>query len=288
MQDSSAALSGSLKTKLIRAAQPHKARSMRVPGGRLLLTRDRGEAGLFSSEVFATNLTAFHRDGDGKLKHIHDLGSGLVTNVGVTALANDFNWSQNSQTLKLANNHASGTGVTGAATTDLAIQTLSTHGGQTPVAGTQTLVSAANSQKYQSVATINYTGTEAVTEWGLFSSTTLSATTGTPATAATATSLTATGTPYTASSATVRGQQQFVVLTGTTTVYGLILSNTTSALTFPAWYKVADGTAGSTPGSTEAITLRPVMFDHKVFGAINVISGDALQFTYQLTINSGG
>lgn len=287
--DSNTGFSSSLNTQVIRASRPHKARSVRVPGlGRVMFTRDQGDAGIFASEVFATNLTAFHRDGDGKMKHIHDLGSGLVTNVGVLALANDFNWAQNAQTLKLANNHASGTGTTAAAATDIALQTVSTQGGQTPVAGTQSLLSAANTQKYQTVATITYTGTEAVTEWGLFTSGTLSATTGTPATATSATSLTATATPYTASSSTTRGEQQFIVATGTTTVYGLVLSNTTSVLTIPAWYKVADGTAGATPGTTEAFTIKPVMWDHKVFSAVNVVNGDSIQFTYQLTVNSGG
>ena len=30
------------------------------------------------------------------------------------------------------------------------------------------------------------------------------------------------------------------------------------------------------------------MWDHKVFSAINVVSGDSIQFTYSLTINAGG
>jgi hypothetical protein len=30
------------------------------------------------------------------------------------------------------------------------------------------------------------------------------------------------------------------------------------------------------------------MWDHKVFAAINVNSGDSIQFTYQLTPNQGG
>lgn len=221
-----------------------------------------------------------------------DLGSGLVTNVGVMALANDWNLAAPSgaaiNTFKLAKYHASGTGTTAAAATDIILQTASANGGQTPQAGTQVLVSAANLQKYQTVATIAYTGTEAVTEWGLFLGNALSATTGTPFTATTATSATVTGTPLTASSSTVQGQQQNIVLAGTTTSYGLITSNTTSVLTIPAWYKSTDGTAGSTPGATEAYTLRPVMWDHKVFSAINVVNGDSIQFTYTLTVTSGG
>jgi hypothetical protein len=65
-----------------------------------------------------------------------------VTNVGVLAMANDFAWSAqlNLSTLGLANQHATGTGATAAAATDFKLQTVSTQGGQTPVAGTQTLV----------------------------------------------------------------------------------------------------------------------------------------------------
>lgn len=221
-----------------------------------------------------------------------DLGSGLVTNVGVTAMANDWNWASPSgaaiNTLKLANWHASGIGATAAAATDIILQTNSANGGQTPVAGAQSLLSAANAQKYKTVATISYTGTEAVTEWGLHTSNTLSSTTGTPFTGTSATSATVTGTPYTASSTTVQGQQQSIVVAGTTTVYGLILSNTGAVLTIPAWYTTAGGTAGSTPGATEAFTLKPVMWDHKVFTAINVVSGDSIQFTYTVAINAGG
>lgn len=288
MQPSSSSFSAKLQTRRIRPVSPHTAKSIRTPFGRIMFTRDRGDSGMFSSEVFSTILNAFHFDGDGKLVHAHDLGSGLVTNVGVTALANDFNWATGYNTLKLANNHATGTGTTAAAATDIHLQTASTNGGQTPVAGTQTLISAANSQKYQTVATISYTGTEAVTEWGLFTSSTLSATTGSPATASSATSLTATGTPYTASSSSVRGEQQNIVVDTTAGSYGLILSNTTSAMTVPAWYTISAGTAGSTPGSTDAFSIQPVMWDHKEFAAINVVNGDSIQFTYQLTINSGG
>ena len=42
------------------------------------------------------------------------------------------------------------------------------------------------------------------------------------------------------------------------------------------------------PGSTEAYALRPLMWDHKVFSAINVVNTDSIQFTYSLTISSGG
>lgn len=280
---------GKLETRVIRARGPHRRSSLRLPGiGRIGFTRDPGEAGIFARQMFETELFAIHRDGDGVIIHEHDLGSGLVTNVGVMALANDFGWATGFNTLRLANNHASGTGATAAAATDIAMQTLAAPTTTTAVAGVQSLVSAANAQTYKTVATINYVSTLAITEWGLHTASALSVTTGTPLTADSATTATATGTPYTASTGTVQGEQQLVIRTGTTTVYGLILANTTSQLTIPAWYKVADGTAGATPGSTEAFSLIPVMLDHKVFAAINVASGDSIQFLYSLLVNSGG
>jgi hypothetical protein len=287
--------------------------------GRVAITTDRfGSATrskrVFGDEAFETNLTAqvFDKNGNPKLakdvmslswfermlfgkKSKIDLGSGLVTNVGVLALANDWNLAGPSaapiNTIKLANWHHTGTGATAAAATDIKIQTISTQGGQTPVAGAQSLISAANLQKYQTVATIAYTGVEAVTEWGLICSSSVSTTTGTPFTAGSATTGTVTGTPLTASSTTVQGQQQTIATdtSNATPMWGLVTSNTTSVVTVPAWYKISDGTAaGATPANTDTLVFRPVLWDHKVFAAINVVSGDSIQFTYQLTVVSGG
>lgn len=262
--------------------------------GRLGMCWERhGDATSFPGGLFwRSSLKAdlFH---NGVWQGSRDLGSGLVTNVGVMALANEAVTLASPSgarinVLFLSNQHFSGKGTTGAAATDIKIETISTLGGQTAVAGTQTFSSAANAQKYQSVATISYTGIEAVTEWGLHTSATRTATTGSPFTNATATTFTGTSSPYTASSSTVQGLQQSIVEAGTTTVYGFVISNTTSVGTIPAWYKVADGTVGSTPGNTETYTIRPIMWDHKVFSAINVVSGDAIQFTYLLTCSSGG
>jgi hypothetical protein len=91
----------------------------------------------------------------------------------------------------------------------------------------------------------------------------------------------------------VQGETQHVVKTTTTPRHGLITSNSTSILTLSfsaaiGWMVTSTGVVGSTPGATEAYTLRPVMWDHKVFSAINVANGDSIQFTYTLTINSGG
>lgn len=274
--------------------RPHRLRDLlRLPfgRGRVLWTPDQGDANIVGDQVFATHLQATVYRRSGRVEE-YDLGSGLVTNVGVLALANDFAWASPSgaaiNTLKLQNWHATGTGTTAAAATDIALQTLASPTTANAVAGTQSLVSAANLQIYKTVATINYTSSLAITEWGLHSAQVLSATTGSPFTAATATGFTATATPFTASSSTVQGEQQLIVVPGTTTVWGLITSNTTSAGVIPAWYKVADGTAGSTPGNTEAYALKPVLWDHKVFGAINVANLDSVAWSYSLTVNSGG
>lgn len=291
--DGSTSMSGQLDAEVRHAPKPHRAFSLKIPGvGRIILTPDSGDSALMSREYFSTNLAAEHKDGDGKVKHLYDLGSGLTTNVGALSLANDFAWAAPSgasmATLAKQNFHAVGTGATAAAATDIAMQTLAAPTTTTAVTGAQSLISAANSQQYRTVATVNFTTTLAITEWGLHNAAALSVTTGTPFTATSATSGTATGTPYTASSATVAGQQQMVVRPGTTTVWGLILSNTTSVLTIPAWYTVAAGTAGSTPGATEAFSIIPCLWDHKVFSAINVVNGDSIVFTYTLTVNSGG
>jgi hypothetical protein len=269
--------------------------------GKYALVRDpNGEATWFPGGIgFNTHLQADHYRG-GRLYEKYDLGSGLVTNVGVLALANDSLWSVTNapnNLFRFLKYHASGTGSTAAAATDIKLQTASGNGGQTPVAGTQVLVSAANLQKYQTVATISYSGTEAVTEWGLFAYdstlpavTALSDATGSPFTAGAATSGTVTATPLTASSTSVMGQQMSIFEnTGNATPsWGLVTSNTTSVVTVPAWYKVSDGTAGANPANTNTYVIRPIMWDHKVFSAINVVSGDAIQTTYTLTISSGG
>lgn len=225
-----------------------------------------------------------------KNKAQFSLGSGLTTNVAAQAIANEWNLAGPSgapiNTIKLANNHATGTGATGAAATDIALQTADAV---TVQAGTQSLISAANSQKWQTVATMSGYGTEAVTEWGLFTNSTLSSTTGTPLTASSSTGGTVTGTPLTASTTTVQGKQQNIIVdtTASPNVYMLVQSNTTSTFSGPAWYKTTDGTAGTTPGTTDAIKWLPIMMDHKVFSAINTTSGDTIQFTYQQTIASG-
>lgn len=262
---------------------------IRLPGG-FRIFRDPGVAIIRGDQVFATRLQMEHRDPRGRLIEHRDLGSGLVTNVGVQAMANDFAWSAqlNLSTIGLANQHAWGTGTNAAATTDIALQTLAAPTTTAAVAGTQTLTSTANTAVYKSAATITAGGSLAITEWGLHSLGTLTAATGSPFTATSATTWTGTASALTASSATVRGQQQTIVVPATTTVWGLNLSNTTNVGTITAWYTVAAGTAGSTPGATEVYALKPVLWDRRQFSAVNVAINDTITFNYSLTINSGG
>jgi hypothetical protein len=258
--------------------------------------------------MFDSRLFALHRDKHGHVIEDnrgdygrpipglgYDLGSGLVTDVGVFSMANDWAWSASLAlaTLNLANQHAWGTGATAAAATDIAVQTLAAPTTTTAVAGVQSILGTAAVPKYQSVATITAGSTLTISEWGLHSLATLSSTTGTPFTATTATTWQDTGSLQTASSASVRGLQGTIVKAGTTTVYGLNVSNTThvgtlAAIAAAGWWTVASSVAGSTPGATEAFSILPVMWDHKQFTGIGVNNLDTIQFTYQLQINSGG
>jgi hypothetical protein len=84
---------------------------------------------------------------------------------------------------------------------------------------------------------------------------------GSPATAVTATSITATGTPWTASNLAtpqlgLAGMRVYAPVTGVTTppVYGNIVSNTTSVATIDQWWTATDG-VGTTPASTNGFII---------------------------------
>jgi len=94
---------------------------------------------------------------------------GLVTTTGVNYMASDFASGGTTPTISGMKFHDSGTGVTAAAIGDTALQTGT---GNARVSGTASNPSA---NIYQSVATLPYTATAAITEWGIFSA----ATTGT-------------------------------------------------------------------------------------------------------------
>jgi hypothetical protein len=165
--------------------------------GKILWTPDLGDAILPANLMFATKLEAVHvRDGQ-PFKYL-DLGSGLVTNSGVAFMADDF--TDGSTDISSLDHHAVGIGTTAAAVGDTTLENVT--GMPARVAGTPSNPAAPD---YRTVATVSFTGTHAITEWGLFSA-------------------------------------------------------------------VTGGT----------------MWDRKVFAAVNVVNGDSIQFTYTLTMNSGG
>jgi len=253
-----------------------------------------GEARIIASQVFQTNLDLIHRNRKGDVLEYRQLGSGLVTNVGVFAMANDFQWSASLAlaTLLTQNFHAWGTGATAAAVTDFQCQTLAAPTTTTAVTGTQSLGGTGAVPLYKTTATITAGGTLSITEWGLHSLATLTSSTGTPFTATSATTWTDTGSAQTASSASIRGLQQTIVENATTAVWGLNISNTTHVGTLASvaangWWTNAASTAGSTPGNT-AFVILPVMWDHRVFTTVGVNNLDTVQFNYSAQINSGG
>jgi hypothetical protein len=135
----------------------------------------------------------------GSLFALPGVSFALVTTAGVNYMATDFTSALASPRIGAFQYHDCGTGTTAAAIGDIALQT---------PAGTARVAGAASNPSaniYKSVATISFASALAITEWGLFSA--------------------------------------------------------------------------STVGT---------LWDHRVFAAINVNSGDSIQFTYQLTIAAGG
>ena len=174
-----------------------KVRRVRIPGlGRFAWVRDdQGEAMIAGGLFLGTHLQADLIKRDGQVVS-YDLGSGVVTTAGVVKMAAD--WTNTNATLKDAKYHDAGTGTTAAAIGDTALQT--------PFGGSRVAGSQSNaSNVYTTVATIPFTSTLAITEWGLFTAST-------------------------------------------------------------------------------SVTL----WDRRVFSAINVVNGDSIQFTYDLTITAGG
>jgi hypothetical protein len=126
---------------------------------------------------------------------------GIVTTAGVNYMATDFASGGVTPTISGFKFHDTGIGATAAAVGDTAIQTAASPA-PARVSGTPSNPSA---NQYKTVATVAYTGTNAITEWGLFSA----------------------------------------------------------------------SSAGT-------------LWDRRVFAAINVVSGDSIQFSYTLTVNNGG
>lgn len=148
---------------------PHAVKSLKTPFGRIMVTRDKGESGLFASQVFATNLNAVHLGPDGHVIKEYDLGSGLVTTAGVRLLSLDTAVTAGAAALSVVKYHGVGTGSTAAAVGDTALQTPI---GSTATLGVNTNASASPNATFTSTATVT-PGAAAVTEWILCNSATL-------------------------------------------------------------------------------------------------------------------
>lgn len=92
---------------------------------------------------------------------------GLVVTGGVNYLATDFASGGATPRISGMNFHDSGTGTVAATSTDSGLGTQA--GPATRATGTQ---SNPVTNQYRSIGTISYTGTLAITEWGLFSAST--------------------------------------------------------------------------------------------------------------------
>ena len=120
----------------------------------------------------------------------------------------------------------------------------------------------------------------------------------TPATAATATSVTGTGTTWTASNLAtpelgLAGCRIYMPVTGLTTapVYGNVVSNTTSVATIDQWWTAADGT-GTTPAGTSSFIIAPGGLASVRFMALTTNSSAAsasnTTLTSEITASGGG
>lgn len=291
MSNGSVGLGASLDTKLIK--NPHRARSIRIPGyGRMILTKDKGQSNITAQESMQSILTGHHFDGDGKLKGSYDMGSGLVQCNLVQGLAADqLGTSTNKAAPILANSGTKMWSGTGSTVNSYDFQLATTAG---PISGavTTTPSTATVNSVLTYVGTIAYTTTLAITEWGLFNASTTQGSTSV-STVNTSTSTGTSASTWSVAPTGINSWAGYVAVVTGTPVGGFILSNSTattsSLITINGWYNLTSGGGGgSTPTSNSTINIYPLMSDHKTFAAINVVNGDSIQFTYTLTINSGG
>lgn len=119
---------------------------------------------LLRAPMFESSLSAVIKRADGTVIDLGIIGRKIVTTAGVNYLASTF---INTAEPESINFQDSGTGATAAAIGDTALQTAT---GNARVAGTQSNPSA---NIYRSVSTLSYTGTAAITEWGIFSASTV-------------------------------------------------------------------------------------------------------------------
>lgn len=283
---------GHLEAKRIR---PHRVRGFRVPHlGRVMFSRDPGFGSVLAREVMHTHLHALHLDGDGKVKGEHDLGSGAIQDNFVVALiADQLGTTTNKGAPILANSGKYMYSGTGSTVNSYDYQLQTTAGPASGAAVVTPGVSADNAT-LQYVATVAYTTSLAITEWGLFNTNSQ----GAAYSASSFSSITGTVvTPTTGPGWTANQYAGYVVVdtSAGTKVAGYIISNTTTALTIATigsstgWYDLTSGGGtGTTPATTDTLGIYPLMSDHKTFSTINVANGDSIQFTYTQTWQSGG
>jgi hypothetical protein len=98
-----------------------------------------------------------------------------------------------------------------------------------------------------------------------------------------------TGTGTTAATATDTALQTAIGTTATAGTNTNADASPNATVTSVATVSYSGAYAVSEWGLFNSGTLAgATMFDHRVFAAINVVSGDSIQFTYTLTLNSGG
>lgn len=248
--------------------------------GPFAIVRDAGDALLVSGQMFDTHLVAKHVR-DGRVIDTRDLGSGLVTNIGVDRMARDWFWANGSTTLESCVDMATGTGAVAAAVGDVQLGTVAST---TAVAATQSTVEP---NIMQWVGTLSYGGTFAITEWGLINDTLTSGQSFGSTGNVTFTGTSATTGTVSGATWTVDAWKGYNVFVTSVPAMGVVLSNTSTVLTVGRWQTPTTNATATTPGNVAAAIL-PTLWDRKVFSAINVISGDSIQFTYQLSITSGG
>jgi hypothetical protein len=153
---------------------------LRLPGiGEIAYCKDPGNALIPGAMMFATHLDLIHRARNGRIIEVRDLGSGLVTVVGVNKLVSDA-VTGGIGTLANFKYMDTGTGSTAATDGNTALQTAITATAPARVAATLTNGQTATTGNHAAILT--YTGTIlyntsgptypiAITEWGLFDAT---------------------------------------------------------------------------------------------------------------------
>lgn len=320
-------ISASLKPRLLKSGQnPKKSKvyGFTLPKrlGRFAYTRDPGEASLFSRNMLSTHLGAILRAPDysrrgqmhlGPIIDEFDLGSGMVTNVGVQALALDSTWFANTtENLATFNtqkfmNWGKGTEVAAQTNWRLQKQEVNETKNKEAVTVTSSVFKGILAGNVKLIVTgtleAKEAGPVAITEWGLFSAAKTEGSTAKAATGVTENTLTDSAkleAPGTAESKKdARGAQQYILWAEKTEeAYATVVSNTLEVATLAkisgekAWLKAGvegKGTAetATTPEATSKYKFYPVMWDRRVFSPINVEKGNKIEFPYELLIEGG-